>query len=188
MAANIEENINYQKNDNKVIQVVHSYVFHAYQMEWQRTHDIENKATSIVGFVGVIFSLTIGSLSTFIVCADELVREKIFSSFIFSLILVLILALMILSIFYGIKALNVKNWGFFKATDFCDYTKSDYKKEKPTEVQLYNEMTDSFVELIKINDNLNKQISKYLNCSYKLFFSSLILLVIYFIHLIDISI
>lgn len=95
---------------------------------------------------------------------------------------------MILSIFYGIKALNVKNWGFFKATDFCDYTKSDYKKEKPTEAQLYNEMMDSFVELIKINDNLNKQISKYLNYSYKLFFSSLILLVIYFIHLIDISI
>jgi len=182
-----EEDTSEQEEDN-ITKIIHEYVFHMYQMEWQRTHDIENKVTSIVGFVGVILSLTIGSLSTIIACSNEVIRQKVFSSYIFSSIIVIILALMILSIFYGIMALSVKEWGFFQAIDFCDYTKDDFKGKRPTQKELYKEITESFEDLIAQNSDINKQIAKYLNYSYSLFFVSLVLLVFYFIHILDVSI
>ena len=79
-----------------------------------------------MGFVGVIFSLTIITLSSIIVSTDEVTRTKILFSSIYSPIgIFIILSLMFLSIFFGIKALSVKEWWFLFVDKFLDYCKSE---------------------------------------------------------------
>jgi magnesium-transporting ATPase (P-type) len=106
-------------------------VLYAYEAEWQRTHDIEHKASSSIGFVGVIFSLTIVTLSTILVSTDEVARDKIFFSSIFSLIgILVILAFMIVSVYFGIMALSVKEWKFPIADKFLEYCKNEPKEDE----------------------------------------------------------
>ena len=57
-ADEIYKNIEKQE-DIEIIKIIHDSINTMHQIEWQRTRDIESKATGIVGFVGVVFSLTI---------------------------------------------------------------------------------------------------------------------------------
>ncbi|MDR7664710.1 hypothetical protein RG963_02680 [Methanosarcina sp. Z-7115] len=97
--------------------------------EWQKTRDIENKATGIVGFVGVIFSLTVASLSTLIASADAVTKEKIFSATFLLILILLILVFFTSSILCGLIALNVRDWWFLRADDFTKYC-TDNKQQK----------------------------------------------------------
>ncbi len=111
MTDEAEENTSCQ-NDDEVVKIINDSVIEMYKIEWQRTHDIENKATGVIGFVGIIFSLTIASLSTIISSADEITKEKIFSATFLLILIFLILVFMMLSILCGIVALSVKDWWF----------------------------------------------------------------------------
>lgn len=184
------EKTNSVTNDSnpEIEEIISKLVLEMYQMEWQRTHDIENKATGIVGFVGIIFSLTIGSLATIIASDDKIIREQIFSSPIFSPILILILFLMILSIIYGIMALNVKEWWFLIAEKFLNYCKKAQKEKELTKEIVYSTISEKVANGIILNSATNKKIANYLKWSYILFLISICLLVFYFIHIIDVSI
>ncbi|PQV42722.1 hypothetical protein [Methanohalophilus euhalobius] len=157
-------------------------VFDAYKAEWQRTHDIENKASNTIGFVGVIFSLTVVTLSTVLVYTDEITRTKIFFSSIYSPIgIFLILLFMILSIFFGIMALSVKEWSFPLAEDFLDHCKA----QERAEVQLLEDIFSDYVRNINNNDELNDKIALYLRVSHISFLLSVIIVTIYFFFIID---
>lgn len=173
------------QNNTEVTKIICDYILDMYQIEWQRTHDIENKATGIVGFVGVIFSLTIASLFTIISSVDEVTKEKMFSSSLFlPLLIFFILAFMTLSIFCGIMALNVKIWWFLIADKFLNYC----AKNKPTKEEIYTKIADQVTEGIIFNRNNNEKIANYLKCSYILFLSSIVLLVVYSVYILNISI
>jgi hypothetical protein len=170
-------------------EIINKCVLEMYQMEWQRTHDIENKATGIVCFVGVIFSLTIGSLGTIIASTDELTRKEVFSSSIFSpIILFMILIFMILSVFCGIMALSVKKWWFLIADKFCNYFNEAQKKNELTKEKIYTTISEKVTEGIIYNRTNNEKIANYLKWSYILFLLSIVLLVFYFMYVVNISI
>lgn len=173
----------------ELTEIISKYVLEMYQMEWQRTHDIENKATGIVGFVGIIFSLTIGSLGTIIASADEMTRREIFSSSIFSpIVLFTVLIFMILSVFYGIMALNVKKWWFLIADKFCNYCNETQRKNELTKEKIYTTISEKVTEGIIHNRTNNEKIANYLKWSYILFLLSIVLLVFYFMYIVNISI
>jgi len=179
-----DENENNQ-NNAEVKKVICDYILDMYQIEWQRTRDIENKATGIVGFTGVIFSLTIASLFTIISSVDEVTKDKIFSSSIFVPILIsFILVIMTLSIFCGITALDVKKWWFLIADKFLDY----FTNKKTTKEKIHSEIADEVTKGIVFNRNNNEKIANYLTWSYILFLLSIVLLVIYTIYILDIFI
>lgn len=180
-------NSNTNDSNTELAEIISKFVVEMYQTEWQRTHDIENKATGIVGFVGIIFSLTIGSLATIIASADEATKEKIFSSSIFSPILLLILSLMILSIFCGIMALNVKEWWFLIADKFLKYCNKTQEKNELTKEILYSTISEKVSQGIISNSTTNKKIASYLKWSYILFLMSICLLVFYIIFIISVS-
>jgi len=162
-------------------QLIYDTIINAYKTEWQRTHDIENKATGIVGFVGIILSLTVATLSSLLVSENEIVREKIFSGNVFSnLIIFSILTLMIFSIFLGIKALNVKEWWFLFADKFIEYCNNNDVTKKI----ILDKITTDIAKGTKINSDINDKIANYLAWSYKLFLASAIILAFYILYLI----
>lgn len=79
------------QSDEECEKLIYESVVDMCNTEWQKTRDIENKATGIVGFVGVIFSLTVASLSTLIASADAVTKEKIFSATFLLILIFLIL-------------------------------------------------------------------------------------------------
>jgi len=176
----IDEKYNYieQQKDIEAIKIIHDSIVSMHQIEWQRTRDIESKATGIVGFVGVIFSLTIASLATLISTADEPVRLKILSD-VHLYTYILILGLMVSSIFCGIIALNVKNWRYITADMFIEYCNEEKIKRKDIIIKLIKSNTQTILK----NCRLNNQIALWLKWSYYLFMISVIILLHYFIQL-----
>lgn len=170
-----------EQDDNECEKIIHDSIIDMYKVEWQRTHDIESKATGIIGFVGIIFSLTIAFLTSLILTTDYSIREKLFSSIFFPIFIFVILVTMTLSIHFGIKALDVKGWEFLIADKFLDYCKD----KKPTKQAIYKKTAQEVTNLIIVNREKNKEIASHLKYSYKLFITSIIMLVIYFIYLLD---
>ena len=135
-----------------------------------------------MGFVGVIFSLTIITLSSIIVSTDEVTRTKILFSSIYSPIgIFIILSLMFLSIFFGIKALSVKEWWFLFVDKFLDYCKSEIESSD----DLLKTILDEYVDGTKTNDVLNNKIALYLKLSHGFFLSSIFIVILYFIYILN---
>ena len=157
-------------------------VLKAHDIEWQRTRDIENKASNTVGFVGIIFSLTIMTLSSIIVSTDEVTRTKILFSSIYSPIMIFtVLSLMFLSVFFGLKALSVKEWWFILVDEFLKKCKSEAKSSD----ELLKMMLEGYENGTKINDGVNTKIASYLKSAHILFLLSLIIIIIYFTYILN---
>ena len=157
-------------------------VLKAHDIEWERTRDIESKASNTVGFVGVIFSLTIMTLASIIVSTDEVTRTKLLFSSIYSPIaIVIILSLMFFSVFCGLKALSVKEWWFLFIDEFLKKCKSETKSSD----DLFKMMLEGYEDGTKINDGLNTKIASYLKWAHTLFLLSLMILIIYFTYILD---
>lgn len=75
-----------------------------YEFEWKRTYQIERKATNIVGFVGIIFSLV--SISGIFIL-EQTLSGNVFINSIFYYLLSLIA--LILTIIFGLMALYLKS-------------------------------------------------------------------------------
>lgn len=163
-------------------QLILNTVLKAHDIEWQRTRDIENKASNTVGFVGVIFSLTIMTLSSIIVSTDEVTRTKILFSSIYPPITIFtILSLMFLSVFFGLKALSVKDWWFLVVGDFLKECKNETKSGD----DLLKMMLEGYENGTKTNDDANTEIAFYLKIAHKLFSVSLLIVIIYFIYILN---
>lgn len=162
--------------------IITDMIYKAYSSEWQRTHDIENKASNTIGFVGVIFSLTVVTLSTILVSIDEVMRTKIFFSSILSPIAIfLILVLMILSIYFGILALSIKDWSFPIADKFLDICKTSSISDNELLEAVFENYKDNIFE----NSQLNDEIAIYLRRSHRLFVLSLISIALYFMYILN---
>ena len=139
-----------------------------------------------MGFVGVIFSLTIMALSSIIVSTDEVTRTKILFSSIYSpLMIFIILSLMFLSAFFGIAALSVKEWHFLLANKFLKHCKSEIESSDDlpkTSDDLLKTILDEYVDVTQKNAVNNAKIALYLKTSHIFFLSGLFGVIIYFIY------
>lgn len=158
----------------------------AYDYEWQRTRDIESKACNSVGFTGIIFTLIIGTLSSFLVTIDETIKEKILFSSIYTIIAVfLIIVLMVLSMFFGIMALTVKNWKYPSAEKFRNMYKTS-SEASTLKQELIGSMNLTYSDCIDVNEKLNNKIASYVKNSHVCFLLSIILIAVYFLYILNI--
>jgi hypothetical protein len=158
----------------------------AYDYEWQRTRDIESKACNSVGFTGIIFTLIIGTLSSFLVTIDETIKEKILFSSIYTIIAVfLIIVLMVLSMFFGIMALTVKDWKYPSAEKFRNMYKAS-SEASTLKQELIGSMNLTYSDCIDVNEKLNNKIASYVKNSHVCFLLSIILIAVYFLYIMNI--
>lgn len=135
-----------------------------------------------MGFVGVIFSLTIVTLSSLITSIDIVSELGIFLSSIYSLIAVFfILLFMVLSVIFGIGALSVKGWWFLLAD--ADKFHNYYTKKLRSMDEIHEQIYNNCLTGIKNNSDLNDKIAFYLKISYLLFIFSIISIAFSFIYI-----
>ena len=177
------EDYNFLQNyDVESKHLILNTILQAHDIEWQRTRDIESKASNTVGFVGVIFSLTIMTLSSIVASTDEITRTKLLFSSIYSpIVIVIILSLMLSSVFFGLKALSVKKWWFLGVDKFLAQCKSEIKSSD----DLLLTMLEGYAIGTKINDSGNVKIASYLKNAHIFFLLSLITVIIYFVYILD---
>lgn len=151
-------------------QLIKELLFNAYENEWQRTRDIEQKASSLIGFVGIIFTLTIASLLTIFVDADESTKDNILFSSAYSEIgIFLILLLMFLSILFGIRTIYLDSWGVLDAGKLLNYC----REETQTENEFLEMTFDVYASNTADNNKTNNKLAKYLRISFIFFVVSL---------------
>lgn len=185
MVVQISESKNYDTNDESR-QLMNTILSNAYESEWQRTRDIESKACNSVGFTGIIFTLIIGTLFSFLVSTDASIKERVLFSSIFSIIAIfLIMVLMVMSMVYGIMALTVKNWDYLSAKQFMDMYKQS-SNASTLKHDLLGSMNLSYIDCIGKNETRNTKISSYVKNSHICFLLSIILIAVYFLYLLDV--
>lgn len=176
-----EEKEDLEKEKEEPTKEIYDTVREAYNFEWQRTRDIENKATNVVGFTGVIFSLTIASLVSIISSDNKGMKEQIFSLRYSHFLIFMILALMTSSIICGIMVVTVKHWWTLIVDKYLERC-SDGKKTQ-REVQKFTIRT--YKKCANMNSKNNEKIANLLRMSHYLFLSSIILLLIYIMYIIS---
>lgn len=129
--------------------LIYNIVYERYQSEWQRTNQIENKATNIVGFVGIIFGLL---SNTGVYLLQQ--RASAGSLYIYSLwFFVFSLIFFIITMFLSLSALYVTKWRRIPETKYLieNYAEKGVEIEE-TLKDLYLEYSDGVGKNVKKND------------------------------------
>jgi phosphotransferase system glucose/maltose/N-acetylglucosamine-specific IIC component len=168
-----------QKMDSAQLKGIKDMLAWGYETEWQRTRSIQNKATNTIGFLGIIYSLIIGTLTNVILSIDENAKVKILLSSSFTpIFLTLLLLLILVAIYYGVKAYSIIKWHF-------PYTDNIYYNYKNGFYDSDNEMFHEFLHELEIgtgkNRENNRAIAKFLKRSIDIFYIGLIFVFVYFI-------
>lgn len=148
----MEEDI---EEKEKRAQLIYDLIADQFHLEWQRINILDGKASSIIGFVGIILSLEAG-------LGGFLLKEVSKNSGCYALLCLLFLLSIVLlmgSILSGLRAYYVKTWiavpdpehlieGYTKGN-----TKENIKKERINILTtVYNELTGAINENKKAND------------------------------------
>ncbi|AKB44847.1 hypothetical protein [Methanosarcina vacuolata] len=138
----------------KFDEISYNIIFERYQREFQRTLNIENKASNVVGFVGVIFGLD--SISGLYVFEQIKTGDLSFGSILFY---VLSLVFLIISILLAVKVLYVKER--YIVPELTYFMENYVKTGKSKEMILYK-LSELFVYAVdggcKFEGNANTNI------------------------------
>jgi hypothetical protein len=129
--------------------LIYDIIYERYQSEWQRTNQIESKATNIVGFVGIIFGL-LSSTGIYLLEKRAINGVLYLDSlwfYLFSLIF------FIITIFLSISALYLKKWARTPETKYLleNYVEKGVEIETTLE-NLYWEFSKGVFENSAKND------------------------------------
>lgn len=153
---------------------VHTAVLTKYDSEWERTHDIENKATNLVGFVGIIFAIeVIGFSELNNISHFEIALVGSSLTFLF------------LTIVFCLLALEVKSWDAgLKLKPFMENYAGDASKDQ---VEILKKLSIRYAESALTNSRVNNQISNNLRWAYYTFAASVTFTIIYLIYTLILS-
>ncbi len=117
-----EKAVETEKRDEFIYELI-SDRFH---LEWARTHDLDGKASSVIGFVGIILSLEAG-------LGGFLLKEISGTSECYALLCILFLLgllFLVCSILCGLRAYDVKTWKVVPSAEYLieEYAKKDRSK------------------------------------------------------------
>jgi hypothetical protein len=129
--------------------LIYNIIYERYQLEWQRTNQIENKATNIVGFVGIIFGL-LSSTGIYLLeqkATNGVLYLDCFWFYLFSLIF------FITTIFFSLSVLYLKKWKRIPETKFLieNYVKKGVESKIMLE-DIYIEFSNGVIENSMKND------------------------------------
>lgn len=163
-------------------QLMNMILSDAYDLEWQRTRDIESKACNIVGFTGIIFTLIIGTLSSFLVNDKGIiVGSMLFSSQHSKYAIIIVLSLMVISMIFGLFALSIRKWKYPIVSDIM----ATYEKSLNNSIlkeELLGTMNKTYLSCIQKNETFNDTMVICVQISHICFIISIILIAVYFLY------
>jgi len=137
-------------------QFIYELIADRFRLEWARTNDLDGKASSVIGFVGIILSLEAG-LGGFLL--KEISRTSECYTLLCCLFLLGLVFLMC-SILYGLKAYYVKTW---TVVPDPDYLIEEYaKNEDISRTEILRKVSKEISESVKKNKEINDEKVKFI--------------------------
>ena len=143
------------EENEKRDQLIYELIVDQFHLEWQRTNILDGKASSIVGFVGIILSLEAG-LGGFLL--KEISRTSECYALLCSLFLSGIVLLMC-SILCGLKAYYVKAW---KVVPDPEHLIEEYAKKDKSRIVILKIVSKEIADSIKDNKKANDERVKFI--------------------------
>jgi hypothetical protein len=135
-----------ERNRDKLI---YDIIVDRFELEWKRTNDIDSKASSVTGFAGLLATLTAG-ISGLLPQAH------------YNFLFLIPLGIFILSAFFGLLALWLRNYGGIRPDVFL----KEYTNKEETEVLRRYVATISMLTMYNYEYNADK--TKWLNIAFSL--------------------
>jgi hypothetical protein len=164
-----------EKNELERYQLIFDLISERFKVEWQLTNDLDTKASSLIGFVGIILSLE-GIFVSLILTNLKLTNNFFWLYLIF---LVSIIPL-ICSMISGLMAFRVQEWDY--APDAKNLIK-DYAKSHLSKLTILEDYSEIFSDILIDNRPKNEQKAKFIQLGY-IFLTIGIIFVIAFISII----
>jgi O-antigen/teichoic acid export membrane protein len=136
-------------------QFIYELIANRFRLEWQRTSDLDGKASGIIGFVGIIVSLQAG-LGGFIL------KEISRTSECYALLCFLFLSgivLLMCSILCGLKAYYVKAW---KVVPDPEYLIEEYAKKDRSRIDILRIVSAEISDAVTKNKTTNDEKAKFI--------------------------
>ena len=136
-------------------QLIYELIADRFRLEWQRTNDLDGKASGIIGFVGIIVSLAAG-LGGFLL--KEIPRTCDFYIHLCALFLLGIIFLMC-SILCGLKAYYLKAW---KVVPDPEYLIEEYAKKDRSRIDILRIVSAEISDAVTKNKLTNDEKAKFI--------------------------
>ena len=140
-------------------QFIYELIADRFHLERQRTSDLDGKASSVIGFVGIILSLEAG-LGCFLL--REIPRTSECYALLCLLFLLGIIFLMC-SILSGLKAYYVKVW---KVVPDPEHLIEEYGKKDKSRADILRIASKEIADSIKHNEETNDEKVKFIKCCF----------------------
>lgn len=150
-----------EKTENRDC-LIYELITERYRLQWQRTTAFDQKASNIIGFVGIILSLQVGMV---IYLLGEIERDcKLFLPI--SIVILLIIIFLIFSILCSLKAYQIKKWEIVPDTEYLieEYAIKDRKR-----LDVLRILSAEISVAIKHNEELNAEKAKFIRYSLQFF-------------------
>ena len=134
--------------------LIYELIAERFRLEWQRINDLDGKASSIIGFIGIIVSLHAG-LGGFLL--KELPKTNEYYFYLHGIFLLCFIFLMC-SILYALKAYYIKTWIAIPDTEILI---EKYAKKDRSRIDILRLVSQEISDAVKENKikNDNKSIS-----------------------------
>ena len=136
-------------------QLIYELIADRFRLEWQRTNDLDGKASGIIGFVGIIVSLAAG-LGGFLL--KEIPKTCDFYIHLCALLLFGIIFLMC-SILCGLKAYYLKAW---KVVPDPEYLIEEYAKKDRSRIDILRIVSAEISAAVAGNKATNDKKAKFI--------------------------
>lgn len=154
-----------QMSDLKALETVYDEVVKRFQFESERTKHLDDKASNMIGFVGIIIGL-VSALGGLLLGVPQ-TPIKICATVLFFCVLILL----VLSFIFGLAAYHVKK---FTAVPDAYFLIGAYEKEDKE--RILRDLNDNYAVAIEENMKLNNQKVEYIKrVTYALFFGILLI-------------
>lgn len=139
----------------KRTQFIYELIADRFHLEWQRTNDLEGKASSIIGFVGIMVSLQAG-LGSFLLKGISRTSE---CYAMLCLLFLLGIIFLTCSILFSLKAYYVKA---FESVPNTEYLIEEYAKKDINRMCILENMSATISDVVTKNKSINDEKVKFI--------------------------
>ncbi len=151
---------------------IYELIADRFRLEWQRTNDLDGKASGIIGFVGIIVSLQAG-LGSFLL--KEIPKTCDFYIHLCALFLSGIIFLMC-SILCGLKAYYVKTW---KVVPDPEHLIEEYAKKDRSRIDILRIVSAEIFDAVTKNKETNDEKAKFIKYGFALLILGILMVIIF---------
>jgi hypothetical protein len=164
-----------EDNDESRIKLVYEIIKEAYKSRLENRDKLDEKASKIIVFSGIIVSLYSGFGS--IILREMPKDQGILTKYNFLLLLLALgLILLICSVYFGLRAFKLETW---KSVPDERHFLDEYAKKDKSKQEILGCLSTMIVEAVENNDNKIKNKVSQINVSFNFLLAGIVICVVF---------